>query len=172
MYWSYSNWFQLKGKSCRMVYIMSKKSSHVNFDLACGEGWGGCRVAALPLGAPLWLSPVITPSHMHIQYDQRTTQPVLGIHMKILYCTINRHVKACNGHYLQLTAMIHTCLKEKKLLKTEVLVQKLPRLQAGWCLQVNPVCVDCLYWPCVVFHTSMQILATCIRSAEQAGHNL
>ena len=108
---------------------------------------------------------------MHIQYDQCTTQPVLEIHMKSLYCTINCHVKACNGHYLQLTAMIHTCLKEKKLLKTEVLVHKLPRLQAGWCLQVHPVCVDCLYWPCVVFHTSMQILAACIRSAEQAGHN-
>ena len=43
MYWSFSNWFQLKGKSCKMFYIMSKKSSHLNFDVGVGaaawQGW-------------------------------------------------------------------------------------------------------------------------------------
>jgi len=139
----------------------------LNFDM--GRGGGCCSLAALPLGASLWLSAVITLSHMHIQYDQLTTEPALWIHMKNLYCTIKLHVKACNGNYLQLRAMTDICLK--KLLKTEVLVQKSPRLQAGWCLQVHPLCVDCLYWPCLIFHTSMHILATCIRSVEQAGHN-
>jgi hypothetical protein len=55
--------------------------------------------------------------------------------------------------------------------ETEVLVQKLPRPQAGWCLQNYPMCDDCLEWQCLVFHTSTHILATYIRSAEQAGHN-
>jgi hypothetical protein len=33
------------------------------------------------------------------------------------------------------------------------------------------VCADCLEWQCLVFHTSMHIPATYIRSVEMAGHN-
>jgi len=140
-----------------VFHIRSKKSSSFKFWLVVVVVvvGGGCSLAALPLGASLWLSAVITLFHMHVQYDQLTTEPALWIHMKNLYSTIKLHVKACNGNYLQLGAMTDICLK--KLLKTEVLVEKPLRLQAGWCLQVHPVCVDCLYWPCLIFHTSMHI---------------
>ena len=75
---------------------MSKKSRSFKFWLG---GGGGCSMAVHPFGAPLWLSPVITASHMHIQYDQLTTEPALGIHMKNLYCTITCHVMELTSNW-------------------------------------------------------------------------
>ena len=91
MYWLFRNWFHLKGL--------------LNFDF----GEGRLQPSALPFSAPLWLFPFITLSHMHLQYNQLTTEPALGTHTTNLYCTINCHVKVCNGNYLQLTAMIDSC---------------------------------------------------------------
>ena len=147
-----------------MFYIRYKKSSSFKFWL--GEVGGGAAAwQPSPWVHPcdcLLLSPCLTCTYNTSNLQQKST-------WKNLYCTIKLHVKACNGNYLQLRAMTDICLK--KLLKTEILVQKSPRLQAGWCLQVHPLCVDCLYWPCLIFHTSMHILATCVRSVEPAGHN-
>ena len=101
------------------------------------------------------------------------------ISVKISNCTGNSestrrtsivHSTYILKHAMEITSNLQPWLTPaKKTLKTEVLVQKLPRLQAGWCLQVHPLCVDCMEWQCLVFHTSMHILATCKDQLNKQG---
>ena len=101
------------------------------------------------------------------------------ISVKISNCTGNSestrrtsivHSTYILKHAMEITSNLQPWLTPtKKTLETEVLVQKLPRLQAGWCLQVHPLCVDCMEWQCLVFHTSMHILATCKDQLNKQG---
>jgi len=83
---------------------------------------------------------------------------------RLLYTQPN--VKACNGNYLQLTAI---ALK-KTLLKLKFLFRNYQACRLDGVFRFI-LFVLTAWNGNVIFHTSMHILATCMRSAEQAGHN-